>query len=126
MMNEPLNRFQLNVLDYETSRLIDVDTARYMVFHDDPDGGNLIFRTEGCNTQDVVVALMALKQMLYEALKKELSALRKFETAEQFHTLFDDVFTDMMRDLLGESIELKDGEVQGQVEENDPKENRFE
>lgn len=125
MNEEPTKRYQVNILDFETSQLTMLDTDKYMVFHEDDT--NLVIRTAGCHTQDSVVAMMTLKELLHEALKKEISALRTFETDEQFNTLFEGVFSEMIRELIGgESVELREGNTQGQVEEDDPKQNRFE
>lgn len=123
-MDEPLSRFQLNVLDYETSSLVDAECDKYILVYE-KDGG-LVVRTDGCDTKDTVMAMMSIKQLLYEALKKEISALRTFETVEEFEQLFNGVFTDMMRELLADSVEFKDGDTQEQVVEHEQNEHRFE
>ena len=123
-MEEPLKRFQLNILDFETSHLVDAECDKYLVVYEKD--GELVVRTDGCDTRDTVMAMMSMKQLLYETLKKEISTLRTFETGEQFEQLFNGVFTEMMRELFADSVEFKDGETQEQVVEHEQNEHRFE
>lgn len=107
-MNEIPKRFHVQILDMETSRLVDVETDNYLMVHG-AEGGYAI-RTERFDSKDAVTAMMSVKQLLYEQLKKEISSFRSGQSDKEFNALFHEVFTSMLRELLVDSIELEDGE----------------
>lgn len=101
-------RFDIQVLDLETSKLIEIETDKFLLVHED--GKEHILRTEQFNVNDATLALVSIKELMREQLEKEISNIRTNETDQQFDQVFNEIFNDLIKELLDESIEFKDGE----------------
>lgn len=102
-------RFQISILDMETAEIVLLDTNQYFLSHEEDD--KVVIRTEKVGSQEGLLTMLGLKRMLYETLKKEIVRYDSAAPTKELDALFDEVFNEMLEEVMKEPIDLVDGDT---------------